>query len=92
MEQLKQNQGTYFLFGLPVEAKLVYGPVVCSYPIDSYKNIPIEELIKRIKRDTGIDVGNKSNSFLTTATKIKDEFGDCMHEFVWFFFSKPIMN
>ncbi len=92
MEQLKQNQGNYFLFGLPVEAKLIYGPVVCSYPLEGYKKIPIHELVIRIKNDTGINLDKKANSFLTTATRIKDEFGDCMHEFVWFFFSKPEMN
>lgn len=92
MEQLKQSQGNYFMFGLPVEAKLVYGPIVCSYPLSEYKKIPINELIKRINSDTGIDISKKANSFLTTATRINDEFGDCMHEFVWFFFSKPELN
>lgn len=92
MEQLKQNQGTYFLFGLPVEAKLIYGPVICSYPANLYKKIPIYELIEKIKQDTKIDISKKANSFLTTSTRVKNESEDYMHDFVWFFFSKPQTN
>lgn len=92
MEQLTTTQEKYFLFGLPVEAKLVYGPVVCSYPLTVYRKIPIKELLEKIKQENGIDLSKKANSFLTTSTKIKDKYGECMHEFVWFFFSKPEMN
>ena len=80
------------MFGLPVTAKLAYGPVICSYPIDAYKKIPIYELIEKIKKDKGIDLSEIANSFITTSTRIKDEFGDCMHDFVWFFFSEPELN
>jgi len=92
MEQLKQTNGKYFLFGLPVEVKLIHGPVGCSYQIKYYSKTPIKELVNRIKQEEGIDISTKANAFLTTSIRLKDEFGDCMHEFVWFFFAKPQLN
>jgi len=96
MERLTQNQNKYLLFGVPVEVKLVYGPVVFTYEIEQDEKINektlIYDLVNQIKREENIDLTKFSNTYLTTGINLVTGNKTTRHEFVWFFLSKPVMN
>lgn len=91
MQKLKQlSEGEYSLGNIPVIPQLVYGPVLYIYRFIVEEELPIEELVFQIKRETGVDLEKLANSYNSggiTITEKNDK--KTRNEFVCFFNSIP---
>jgi len=92
MQRLEQRQeGKYLRDGIEVIPTLVYGPILYSYPlIIDELDFPIDQLLTKVKSETGVDLEEIANSYTSGGlTIIESSTKRTRHEFVCFYDSKP---